>query len=89
MSYRKIKNTIEKVFSRTSIFKTFKDISFINEVTILSIRIDVFAVISTFWDTLMTSDKTKKSCGRKSFILKLSKKFQVDSSKKWRSYIMG
>ena len=43
---------------------------------------DVFAVITAFWDTLMTNDETKKNCGRKSTILKRSKKFQVDSSKK-------
>ena len=38
---------------------------------------DVFAVISAFWDTLMTYEKNKKCCGRKSTILKPLKSFSL------------
>ena len=55
VSYRKIKNSIEKVFFKELQYSTesLKKSQFIQE-------FDVFAVIFVFLDTLITKDKTNK-----------------------------
>ena len=57
----------------------------IEKVTILSKRIGVLTIISTFWDTLMTHYKTKKLWSKINYSEALQK-FQVDSSKKMAAH---